>query len=69
MCPSPALQNGEDIVSHQLELQSDGVHGRCVAPALRRPPRVVHKHDTARLRFIKDTAFPGKMVHHVFCDL
>ena len=56
MCLSPALQSGEDIVSHQLELQSilHGVHQRYAGRRGR-----YNKHDTARLRYIKDTAFPG----------
>ena len=56
MCLSPALQSGEDIVSHQLELQSilHGVHQRYAGRRGR-----YNKHDTARLRFIKDTAFLG----------
>ncbi|EOD29023.1 hypothetical protein EMIHUDRAFT_468605 [Emiliania huxleyi CCMP1516] len=56
MCLSPALQSGEDIVSHQLELQSilHGVHQRYAGRQGR-----YNKHDTARLRYIKNTAFPG----------
>ena len=56
MCLSPALPSGEDLVRHQLELQLilQEVHQRYAGRSGR-----YNKHDTARLRFIKDTAFPG----------
>ena len=56
MCLSPALPSGEDLVRHQLELQLilQEVHQRYAGRRGR-----YNKHDTARLRFIKDTAFPG----------
>ena len=56
MCLSPALPSGEDLVRHQLELQQilHEVHQRYAGRRGR-----YNKHDTARLRFIKDTAFPG----------
>ena len=56
MCLSPTLPSGEDLVRHQLELQLilQEVHQRYAGRSGR-----YNKHDTARLRFIKDTAFPG----------
>ena len=56
MCMSPTLPSGEDLVRHQLELQLilQEVHQRYAGRSGR-----YNKHDTARLRFIKDTAFPG----------
>ena len=61
MCLSPALQSGEDIVNHQLELQSilHGVHQRYAGRRGR-----YNKHDTARLRFIRDKAFMGLRQAH-----
>ena len=56
MCMSPTLPSGEDLVRHQLELQLilQEVHQRYAGRRGR-----YNKHDTARLRFIKDTAFLG----------
>ena len=56
MCLSPALPSGEDLVRHQLELQLilQEVHQRYAGRSGR-----YNKHDTARLRYIKNTAFPG----------
>ena len=56
MCLSPTLPSGEDLVRHQLELQLilQEVHQRYAGRRGR-----YNKHDTARLRFIKDIAFLG----------